>query len=59
MNSDRHRRGGAIFQRDWFQYDDELPSLPEIAQSWDMAFRTRKATITWSVSSLVAAAPTS
>jgi phage terminase large subunit-like protein len=42
MNSDRHRRDGAIFQRDWFQYDDELPSLPEIAQSWDMAFKDKK-----------------
>jgi predicted phage terminase large subunit-like protein len=33
--------GGAIFQRDWFQYYDELPSLPEVAQSWDMAFKDK------------------
>jgi predicted phage terminase large subunit-like protein len=31
--------GGLIFQRDWFQYYDGLPSGLEIAQSWDMAFK--------------------
>jgi predicted phage terminase large subunit-like protein len=34
--------GGLIFQRDWFQYYDELPSGLEIAQSWDMAFKDNK-----------------
>jgi predicted phage terminase large subunit-like protein len=34
--------GGAIFQREWFQYYDELPPLSEFAQSWDMAFKDKK-----------------
>ena len=34
--------GGATFQRDWFQYYDELPPRLEIAQSWDMAFKDQK-----------------
>lgn len=33
--------GGAIFQRDWFRFYDELPSLPEVVQSWDMSFKDR------------------
>jgi len=33
--------GGAIFQRDWFQYYDELPPGLEMAQSWDMAFKDK------------------
>ena len=33
--------GGAIFQRDWLRFYDELPSLPEVAQSWDMSFKDR------------------
>ncbi len=31
--------GGAIFQREWFQYYDELPPLTRLTQSWDMAFK--------------------
>lgn len=34
--------GGAIFQRDWFRYYDELPQLEEYAQSWDMAFKDKR-----------------
>ena len=33
--------GGAVFQREWFRYYDELPPMPEIAQSWDMAFKDK------------------
>jgi predicted phage terminase large subunit-like protein len=33
--------GGAVFQREWFQYYDELPSGLSFAQSWDMAFKDR------------------
>jgi predicted phage terminase large subunit-like protein len=33
---------GAIFQRDWFKYYDELPGpLSEITASWDMAFKDK------------------
>jgi predicted phage terminase large subunit-like protein len=34
--------GGAIFQRDWFRYYDELPQFEEVAQSWDMAFKDKR-----------------
>lgn len=33
--------GGAVFQREWFRYYDELPSGLSTAQSWDMAFKDR------------------
>jgi predicted phage terminase large subunit-like protein len=33
--------GGAVFQRDWFRYYDELPHDLVLAQSWDMAFKDR------------------
>jgi hypothetical protein len=33
--------GGAIFQRDWFKYYDELPPLRQLTVSWDMAFKDK------------------
>jgi predicted phage terminase large subunit-like protein len=33
--------GGAMFLRKWFRYYDEQPALPEVAQSWDMAFKDK------------------
>ena len=31
--------GGLIFQRDWFKYYDDLPTVDTWAQSWDMSFK--------------------
>lgn len=33
--------GGAIFQREWLKYYDELPRLERLTQSWDMAFKDK------------------
>jgi predicted phage terminase large subunit-like protein len=32
---------GAIFQRDWFKYYDEVPPLDRVTHSWDMAFKDK------------------
>jgi predicted phage terminase large subunit-like protein len=33
--------GGAIFEREWLQYYDELPKLTQLTMSWDMSFKNK------------------
>jgi predicted phage terminase large subunit-like protein len=33
--------GGAIFQREWMQFYDELPTLTQLTTSWDMSFKNK------------------
>ena len=38
-NQDPSPAGGTMFKTDWWQFYLQAPALPEIIQSWDMAFK--------------------